>query len=102
MFETFFNNYIHDRQSVKESTLHKFENTQDGFVLWYARRVRWPLQKIAFKITVSTPRKLCCLEDIILYIYQTMSDNPPETETIARELAIYESAFVDKIIADLV
>ena len=102
MFKIYFKNYVHPRQSVQESDLRKFENNRDGIVLWYARRVNWPLQEIAFDVTVSTPRKLCCLEDAVLLIYQTMPDNPPDAETIARELAVYERAFVDKIITDLV
>ncbi len=102
MFETFSKNYIYPDQIIKERTLRKFENMHDGFVLWYARWMNWPLQKIAFDVTVSTPRKLCCLGDAVLFIYQTIPDNPPDSETIARELAIYEKAFVDEIITELV
>lgn len=102
MFEVFSRNYIHPDQDVKKRTLCKFENVQEGFVLWYARWMSWPLQKIDFDVTVSTPRKLCCLEDIVLYIYQVMPDNPPDTETIVRELAIYERSFVDEVITELV
>lgn len=102
MFETFSRSYVHSGQRVKERTLRNLENTQDGFRLWYARWVSWPLQKIPFDVTVSTPRKLCSLEDTVLFICQVMPDNPPDTETIARELAIYERAFVDEVITDLV
>lgn len=102
MFDTFSKNYIYPDQSIKERTLRKLENMnmQDGFRLWYTRWISWPLQKIAFDVTVSTPRKLCCLEDAVLFIYQTIPDNPPDAETIARELDIYEEAFVDEIITE--
>jgi hypothetical protein len=57
---------------------------------------------MTFNITSTTPKPLSRLDDILLYIYQVMSHDPPDSKTISEELAIRDSYFVDEIVKDLV
>ena len=102
MFKTFACNYIPPEQRVTAQMARNFETMQNGFTLWHACRRAWPLQKIEFDAVVSTPRKLCALENILLHIYQVMATDPPDSQTIADELNIGERSFVDEMIQDLV
>jgi len=102
MFETFANNYIAEDERIDSRILDKFGKPQNGSRLWFACRRDWPLQQLTFNITAATPRKLCCLEEILLHIYQVMPDDPPDSQTIADELFIRERYFVDEVITDLI
>lgn len=102
MFDTFSNNYIAAEQMVDSRILRKFGKAQNSSKLWFACKRGWPLQQLAFNITVATPKKICCLENILLYIYQVMPDNPPDSKTIADELAIGDHSFVDEVVTDLI
>ena len=57
---------------------------------------------LEFEAVVSTPRKLCALENILLYIHQVMATDPPDSKTIAWKLAIGDSFFVEEMTNNLV
>jgi len=101
MFETFSHSYIRPNEKVEPHILHNLEEAQDSYKLWFVRRLGWPLQQIPFHAIVSTPRKLSSLETILLHIHQVMQVDPPDTTTIARELAIQDSFFIDQIVSEL-
>lgn len=101
MSETFSQSHIGADQQVEEGILHSPGDCQDGYRLWFARRLVWPLQFIYFDAVVATPRKLSSLEKILLYIYQAMQDSPPDSATIAQKLGIKDSFFVNETIREL-
>lgn len=101
MSETFSQSHIGADQQVEEGVLHSLEDCPDGYRLWFAKRLTWPLQFIRFEAVVATPRKLSSLEKILLYIYQAMQDAPPDRATIARKLGIKDSFFVNETIREL-
>ena len=102
MIETFLHNNMEQKQKVNEHVLRKYENTENGCDLWFASKCRWPLQELVYNAVVATPKKLCCLEKILLYIYQLMPDSPPDSKTITAKLCLGETSFIDEIISDLV
>lgn len=102
MFETFLHNNVEPAQRVDEHILSRFENTEDGFDLWFAEERLWPLQQMDFEGVVATPKELCCLEKILLYIYQLIPNGPPDSKTITERLFLGDTSFVDKIISELV
>ena len=101
MSEIFSQAHIEPNQRVEEGILHSLEDCPDGYRLWFARRLAWPLQCIHFDALVATPRKLSSLEKILLYIYQAMQDSPPDIATIAQKLGIKDSFFVNETITEL-
>jgi len=101
MSEIFSQAHIEPDQQVEEGILHSLEDCPDGYKLWFARWITWPLQFIHFDALVATPGKLSSLEKILLYIYQAMQDSPPDGATIAQKLGIKDSFFVKKTITEL-
>ncbi len=65
MSEIFSQAHIEPDQRVEEGILHSLEDCPDGYRLWFARRLTWPLQLIRFCAVVATPRKLSSLEKIL-------------------------------------
>lgn len=102
MFETFTKNYIAENEKINSHTLQKFVDHQNGSRLWLACRRSWLLQRIDFNIITATPQKLSCIGNILPYIYQVMAGNPPDSKTIADELAIGDSFFIDEVITELI
>jgi len=102
MLETFLHNNMEQKQKVNKHVLRKYENTENGCDLWFASKCRWPLQELVYNAVVATPKQLCCLEKILLYIYQLIPDSPPDSKTMTTKLCLGETSFIDKIISDLV
>jgi len=73
----------------------------EGSKLLCACRVGWPLQELSFRVIEGAPRRLSCLEDILLHIYRAIADDPPDSQTIAHELAIEDAFFVDQTLGVL-
>jgi len=92
MFETFSR---HHSTAAGEPKVESVQ-AQEDCELWYACRVGWPLQELSFNVVEGTPRRLSCLEDILLHIHRVMADAPPDSQTIALELAIQGHFFVDE------
>jgi hypothetical protein len=92
MFETFSK---HRSTAAGKLTVESIQGQEDC-ELWYACRAGWPLQELSFNVVEGTPRRLSCLEDILLHIYRVMADDPPDSQTIAHELAIQDRFFVDE------
>lgn len=101
MSKIFSQAHIEPDQQVEEGILHSLEDCPDGYRLWFARRLTWPLQFIRFDAVVATPRKLSSLEKILLYIYQAIQDYSPDSATIAKKLGIKDSFFVNETITEL-
>jgi len=74
----------------------------EGSELLCACRVGWPLQELPFRVIEGSPRRFSCLEDILLHIHRVMADNPPDSQTIALELAIQDAFFVDQTLDILI
>lgn len=102
MFQAFSKNQSLQDVKVNSRILNKFENTGDGFHLWYADQRLWPLQRIEFEGIVTTPVNLSPLETIILDIFQCMADSPPDNKTITDQLCLDDTAFVDEAVSELV
>ena len=102
MFETYSKNHIAAEQRIDSGVLRKFGKAPRGTELLYACKWVWPFQQINFNITTATPKRLSCVGNILLYIYQVMPDNPPDSKTIADELAIGDSFFIDEAITELI
>jgi hypothetical protein len=97
MFETFSKHH----STAKEQPMAGPVQVPEGCGLWYACRVGWPLQELSFRVIEGAPRRLSCLEDILLQIYRVMADDPPNSQTIAHELAIQDGFFVDETLSVL-
>jgi len=101
MFEAFAKNYIAEEQRIESGILDRIAAKDNGSLLWAAFRRSWPLQVVKYNITSATPRKLSGLGTILLHIYQVMDDDPPDSQTIAAELGIGDSFFIDEQINEL-
>jgi len=101
MFDTFSRCHIPPENQMDKRFLRRCHRVQEGFKLWFARRLDWPLQEIPFEALVGTPRSLSALEKILLHICLTLDTDPPDSLTIARELAIHDPAFIDETLRDL-
>ena len=88
-------------QTLDPVAMRRLPKAPDGHQPHLTRRMAWPMQEMRFRALVGTPRQLSAFERILLQIYLTMPNDSPSAKTIADELAIRDSFFVDEVLKDL-